>query len=78
MLRVAREAGIPTHERDFSLTDVYGADEAFVTGTFAGIVPVREVDGRTIGDGHTRPVVDRLRTLYQAAVERAVAEAARR
>ena len=50
MLRVAREAGIPAFEKQFSLTDVYGADEAFVTGTFAGLVPVREVDGRTIGD----------------------------
>ena len=36
-------------EKRFSLTDVYGADEAFVTGTFAGLVPVRSVDGRTIG-----------------------------
>ena len=51
VLRLARDADIPTYERDFSLTDVYGADEAFVTGTFAGIVPVREVDGRMIGDG---------------------------
>ena len=56
VLDVAREAGIPAHESDFSLTDVYGADEAFVTGTFAGLVPVREVDGRTIGDGGPRPV----------------------
>ena len=35
-------------EKDFSLTDVYGADEAFVTGTFAGLVPVREIDGRQL------------------------------
>jgi hypothetical protein len=34
-------------ERNFTLTDVYNAEEAFVTGTFAGLVPVREVDGRT-------------------------------
>ena len=47
-LEIAREAGIPAFEKDFSLTDVYGADEAFVTGTFAGIVPVREVDGRQL------------------------------
>ena len=47
-LEIAREAGIPAIEKDFSLTDVYGADEAFVTGTFAGIVPVREVDGREL------------------------------
>jgi branched-chain amino acid aminotransferase len=42
---------IPVREKNFSLTDVYGAEEAFVTGTFAGLVPVREVDGRTIGEG---------------------------
>ena len=41
--------------RTFSLTDVYSADEAFVTGTFAGVVPVRTVDGRTIGTGAARP-----------------------
>ena len=40
-LEMARDAGIPAVEKDFSLTDVYGADEAFVTGTFAGIVPMR-------------------------------------
>jgi branched-chain amino acid aminotransferase len=72
-LAVAREAGIPTYEKSFSLTDVYGADEAFVTGTFAGLVPVREVDGRTIGVADARPVTDRLRRLYLEAVERDVA-----
>jgi branched-chain amino acid aminotransferase len=77
VLEVARAAGIPTHERNFSLTDVYGADEAFVTGTFAGLVPVREVDGRTIGDGGGRPVMDRLRALYREAVEADVAAAGR-
>jgi len=78
VLRVAREAGIPAYERDFSLTDVYGATEAFVTGTFAGLVPVREVDGRTIGEPGDRPVTRRLRTLYQEAVELDVARAAAR
>ena len=78
VLRLSRDAGIPTHERDFSLTDVYGADEAFVTGTFAGIVPVREVDGRVIGDAADRPVMLRLRSLYRAAIEDDVANAARR
>ena len=78
VLRVAREAGIPASERDFSLTDVYGATEAFVTGTFAGLVPVREVDGRTIGEPGNRPVTRRLRTLYQEAVELDVARAAAR
>jgi len=76
VLRVAREAGIPAVEKQFSLTDVYGADEAFVTGTFAGLVPVREVDGRTIGDpGDDRPVTARLRELYAGAVAEDVAAA---
>ena len=46
VIAICREAGIPVFEKNFSLTDVYGADEAFVTGTFAGVTPVRAVDGR--------------------------------
>jgi branched-chain amino acid aminotransferase len=72
VLEVCREAGIPAFEKDFSLTDVYGADEAFVTGTFAGIVPVREVDGRTLDC--RGPMVERLQQLYRERVERDVAE----
>jgi len=71
-LEVAREAGITAIEKDFSLTDVYGADEAFVTGTFAGIVPVREVDGRQLNC--RGPVVERLQQLYDERVERDVSE----
>ena len=48
MLRVADMLGIPAREKQFSLYDVYGADEAFVTGTFAGLVPVRVIDGRPV------------------------------
>jgi branched-chain amino acid aminotransferase len=72
-LEIAREAGIPAIEKDFSLTDVYGADEAFVTGTFAGIVPVREVDGRKLTDGRGA-MVERLQKLYAERVDRDVAE----
>jgi branched-chain amino acid aminotransferase len=50
VLQAARREGVPAFERDFSLFDVYGADEAFTTGTFAGLVPVARVDGRPIGD----------------------------
>ena len=71
VLRVAWEAGVPAYERNFSLTDVYGADEAFVTGTFAGLLPVRQVDGRVIGSGD-RPMLARLRELYREHVERDV------
>ena len=71
-LEVARDAGITAVEKDFSLTDVYGADEAFVTGTFAGIVPVREIDGRQFTC--RGPMVERLQKLYADRVERDVAE----
>jgi branched-chain amino acid aminotransferase len=64
VLRICRNNGIAAFERNFSLTDVYGADEAFVTGTFAGVVPVREIDGRSMGDGSRGPMVERLQKLY--------------
>jgi len=69
-LEIAREAGIAAIEKDFSLTDVYGADEAFTTGTFAGIVPVREIDGRVLNC--RGPTVERLQRLYAERVERDV------
>ncbi|MGH8127746.1 MAG: aminotransferase class IV [Gammaproteobacteria bacterium] len=64
VIRLCRENDIPVHEKDFSLFDVYGADEAFVTGTFAGLVPVREVDGRVVGEGVRGSVCERLQKLY--------------
>jgi branched-chain amino acid aminotransferase len=76
VIGICRDAGIPAFERNFSLTDVYGADEAFVTGTFAGVVPVREVDGRRFGDGRG-PMVERLQDLYRARIEADVAAAER-
>jgi branched-chain amino acid aminotransferase len=74
LIRLAREDGIPVFEKAFSLYDVYGADEAFVTGTFAGLVPVREVDGRAIGhplEGGKEwrgagPVSEKLSQAYQS------------
>ena len=72
VLRAARRAGIPAYEKDFSLFDVYGADEAFCTGTFAGLTPVVKVDGRKIGEySHdaadaSGPMTIKLRALYKA------------
>jgi branched-chain amino acid aminotransferase len=74
-LELARENGIPAYERNFSLVDVYGADEAFLTGTFAGQTPVREIDGRAIGDGGAGPVTRRLQALYRDLVARDVGAA---
>ena len=70
---VAEAAGIPVHKAPFSLTDVYAADEAFVTGTFGGLTPVHTIDGRTIADGGQGPMTIRLRELYDAEIEREVA-----
>jgi len=73
VIETCREAGIPVFEKDFSLTDVYGADEAFVTGTFAGLTPVRSIDGRKLTDGRG-PIVERLQALYAKRVERDLKE----
>jgi len=73
VLRICERAGIPSRERSFSLTEVYSADEAFVTGTFAGLVPVHTVDGRRIGNGRRGPMVERLQDLYRALVSEDVA-----
>ncbi len=69
ILELCRDNGIPAHQRNFSLTDVYGAEEAFVTGTFAGVTPVTEIDGRKIGDGSPFKTVERIRGLYKARIE---------
>ena len=74
VLRMCHDGGIRARETTFSLTDVYSAQEAFVTGTFAGVVPVRTVDGRTIGTGARGPVVERLQNLYGELVAADVAE----
>ena len=70
VIRLCRELDIPVYQKNFSLTDVYGADEAFVTGTFAGLCPVREVDGRTIGSGERGAMVQRLQVAYLEMIER--------
>ena len=72
VIRICREEGIPVFEKNFSLTEVYGAEEAFVTGTFAGVVPAHTIDGRRISEGRGA-MVERLQTLYKALVERDIA-----
>lgn len=69
VIKLAEDNGLVVRQKNFSLTDVYSADEAFVTGTFAGLVPVHTVDGRQIGwdDSPTMPgpVAARLQGLYK-------------
>jgi branched-chain amino acid aminotransferase len=72
VLRLCRDQGIVAREKNFSLTEVYSAQEAFVTGTYAGIAPVVEIDGRRISAARG-PMVERLQQLYLALIERDVA-----
>jgi branched-chain amino acid aminotransferase len=64
VIELCKRHGIEIFEKDFSLYDVYSADEAFVTGTFGGLGFVSTVDGRQIGDGRPGDVTRRLRGLY--------------
>ena len=64
VIDLCKANGIPVFEKNFSVMQAYGADEAFVTGTFAGLTPVFDIDGRTIGNGTRGPMVDRLQALY--------------
>jgi branched-chain amino acid aminotransferase len=66
VLRLAADAGVPTAEGDFSLSRLYAADEAFVTGTMGELTPVLAVDGRRIGNGEPGPLTRRLSAAYAA------------
>ncbi|MEE8221533.1 MAG: aminotransferase class IV [Woeseiaceae bacterium] len=72
VIEVCKNVEIPCLQKNFSLFDVYGADEAFVTGTFGGLTPVTAVDGRTIGEGVFGPMTRRLEALYQDEIKAAV------
>lgn len=66
VIRLLQERGIPFQRTDFAREELFAADELFFTGTAAGIVPIREIDGRPIGDGNY-PIANRLRELYEDA-----------
>ncbi len=68
VIDLCRADGIPVYERNYSLVDTYGADEAFLTGTFGAQTPVSEIDGRQIGRGEMGPMTERLRNLYKSLI----------
>ncbi len=70
VLLLCGEADLVAREKNFSVTECYGASEAFVTGTFAGIAPVTEIDGRRIGTGERGPVVEELQRRYVELLDR--------
>jgi len=68
VLEICRRHGVTAREKNFSLVDVYSADEAFLTGTFGAQTPVASVDGRQIGTGQMGPITAKIRDLYKALV----------
>ena len=69
VIDLCRANEIPVFERNYSLVDTYGADEAFLTGTFGAQTPVSHIDGRRIGTGEMGPMTMRLRELYKKLVD---------
>ena len=69
VIDICKKKEIVIKEKEFSVNDVHGADEVFVTGTFAGIIPVRSVDGNTIGNGIRGPLTEKLQTWYEMDIE---------
>jgi branched-chain amino acid aminotransferase len=74
VIQLCRDNNIPIRMDDFKINDARAADEAFVTGTFGGLTPVREIDGRALPMTLPGPMTSRLRGLYE---ELKNAEAAR-
>jgi branched-chain amino acid aminotransferase len=70
IIDLCRANDIPVFERNFPLAKCYGANEAFTTGTFAGLAPVGEIDGRRIGSGQRGEMVERLQKLYLELIHR--------
>jgi branched-chain amino acid aminotransferase len=64
IFKLAAEIGVSVHERRITRDEVYVADEAFFTGTAAEVTPIRELDGRAIGNGGRGPVTERLQAMY--------------
>ena len=70
VIDLCRENGIPVFQKNFSLVETYGADEAFLTGSFGAQTPVGEIDGRVIGTGQMGPMTERIRALYKGLIAR--------
>ncbi|MBT4828057.1 MAG: aminotransferase class IV [Candidatus Marinimicrobia bacterium] len=72
IIRLCKEYDIPVYEKNFNVEDVHTADEVFVTGTFAGVIPVISVDGKIIGDGIRGSITESLQNWYALDIEKLV------
>ena len=68
VIDICNKKQVPIKEKQFSIDEVHKADEVFVTGTFAGIIAVRSVDGNTIGNGTRGPLTEKLQTWYNGDI----------
>jgi branched-chain amino acid aminotransferase len=64
VISIASELGYKVSARRITRDDLYIADEAFFTGTAAEVTPIREVDGRTIGEGKRGPITTRIQQMF--------------
>jgi branched-chain amino acid aminotransferase len=64
IVQLAKELGYEIIEKRITRDEVYGADEAFFTGTAAEVTPIRELDNRAIGEGTRGPITEKLQSLY--------------
>ncbi|MEM3400233.1 MAG: branched-chain amino acid transaminase [Candidatus Micrarchaeia archaeon] len=64
VIKIAKDMNIPVIERSISREEIFTADEAFFTGTAAEVTPIREVDGRVIGEGRRGPVTERIQSKF--------------
>ena len=72
IIRLCKEYDIPVYEKNFNVEDVHTADEVFVTGTFAGVIPVISVDGKIISDGTRGSITESLQNWYALDIEKLV------
>lgn len=69
VIDLCRDSGIPIFEKNYSLYEAYGADEAFLTGTFGAQTPVYSIDGKVIGSGKAGPMTKKIRALYKMLID---------
>lgn len=69
IIKIAKDERISFEEKDISKKEFYSADEAFFTGTAAEVTPIREVDGKKIGEGKTGPVTERLQSKFFSIIK---------
>jgi len=70
IIRLCKENDIPVYEKNFLLEDCYISDEAFVSGTFAGVIPVMKIDGHELHGAKRGELTERLQKLYKEDIEK--------